>query len=210
MSLGSWPRMKITVSLPEDKVKERIYLFGNETADKAYVHFRDPGKPIVYLVPKVVLDPFLLADLRDKTPYRFDTKDVKSVKLKGWKKKLGKTTELELVREGDKVRLQFEGWPAVQFAGWPSVAVGTFGGRVYLVDPTANDVGRFRILVEPDPEADAWPNQDYLRQGVRTQGWVLLQEVSAGWEIWRQINGFPPTREPKEKDFVRPLGPIGK
>ena len=118
--------------------------------------------------------------------------------------------DLPLVREGDKVRLQFEGWPAVQFAGWPSVAVGTFGGRVYLVDPTANDTGRFRVLVEPDPAAAPWPTGDYLRQGVRAQGWVLLQEVSAGWEIWRQINGFPPTREPKEKTSGRPLGPIGK
>ncbi len=118
--------------------------------------------------------------------------------------------DLPLVREGDKVRLQFEGWPAVQFAGWPSVAVGTFGGRVYLVDPTANDTGRFRILVEPDPDATPWPNEDYLRQGVRAQGWVLLQEVSAGWEIWRQINGFPPAREPKDRTSGRPLGPIGK
>jgi multidrug efflux pump subunit AcrA (membrane-fusion protein) len=117
--------------------------------------------------------------------------------------------DLPLVREGDKVRLQFEGWPAVQFAGWPSVAVGTFGGRVYLVDPTANETGRFRVLVEPDPDERPWPNQDYLRQGVRAQGWVLLQEVTAGWEIWRQINGFPPTREPKTKMSGQVLGPVG-
>ncbi|MCS6976908.1 MAG: HlyD family secretion protein [Gemmatales bacterium] len=106
--------------------------------------------------------------------------------------------DLPLIRKGDRVRLQFEGWPAVQFVGWPSVAVGTFGGRVYLVDPTADEYGRFRILVEPDPEDQPWPEQEYLRQGVRAQGWVLLRQVTLGWELWRQLNGFPPTRDPEE------------
>jgi multidrug efflux pump subunit AcrA (membrane-fusion protein) len=116
--------------------------------------------------------------------------------------------DLPLVRAGDKVRLQFEGWPAAQFVGWPSVAVGTFGGRVYLVDPTADDKGRFRILVEPDPDDQPWPDQQFLRQGVRAQGWVLLQRVSMGWELWRQLNGFPPVREQQEPKAGQPLGPV--
>lgn len=116
--------------------------------------------------------------------------------------------DLPLVQRGDTVRLQFEGWPAVQFVGWPSVAVGTFGGRVYLVDPTANDRGQFRVLVEPDPQSEAWPNQEFLRQGVRGQGWILLNEVSVGWEIWRQINGFPPFREQKGKPPSQRFGPV--
>jgi len=116
--------------------------------------------------------------------------------------------DLPLIRKGDRVRLQFEGWPAVQFVGWPSVAVGTFGGRVYLVDPTADEYGRFRILVEPDPDDQPWPEQEYLRQGVRAQGWVLLRQVTLGWELWRQLNGFPPTRDPEEKPQGRPLGPV--
>lgn len=103
-----------------------------------------------------------------------------------------------LVHKGDKVRLQFEGWPAVQFTGWPSVAVGTFGGRVFLVDQTDDGKGKFRILVEPDPKDQAWPNKSYLRQGVRANGWVLLREVRLGWELWRQFNGFPPTIADKE------------
>lgn len=118
--------------------------------------------------------------------------------------------DLPLLRKGDKVRLQFEGWPAVQFVGWPSVAVGTFGGLVYLVDPTANDKGQFRILVEPDPTEPSWPGKDYLRQGVRTQGWVLLNRVSIGWELWRQLNGFPPTREQPEQKSSQPLGPVNR
>jgi adhesin transport system membrane fusion protein len=98
-----------------------------------------------------------------------------------------------LIEKGRRVRLQFEGWPAVQFAGWPSVAVGTFGGEVALVDPSADAAGRFRLLVVPDPLDAAWPEPQYLRQGARANGWVLLDSVSLGYELWRQANDFPPT-----------------
>lgn len=97
-----------------------------------------------------------------------------------------------LVHIGDPVRLQFEGWPAVQFVGWPSVAVGTFGGRVKLVDSTDNGQGKFRILVEADQSDDPWPSNRYLRQGVKAKGFVLLREVRLGYEFWRRLNGFPP------------------
>jgi len=101
-----------------------------------------------------------------------------------------------LITEGRPVRLQFEGWPAVQFAGWPSVAVGTFGGRVAFVDPADNGKGDFRVVVVPDEENDEpWPSSRFLRQGVRAKGWVLLEEVSVGFEVWRQLNGFPPRYE---------------
>jgi multidrug efflux pump subunit AcrA (membrane-fusion protein) len=98
-----------------------------------------------------------------------------------------------LIEEGRPVRLQFEGWPAVQFAGWPSVAIGTFGGRVALVDPSDDGRGRFRLLIVPDTEDEAWPDPRFLRQGVRAKGFVLLDQVSLGFELWRQANGFPPT-----------------
>ena len=49
-----------------------------------------------------------------------------------------KGNDVPLVRVGDHVRLQFEGWPAVQFAGWPSVAVGTFAGEIFAIDETDN------------------------------------------------------------------------
>jgi multidrug resistance efflux pump len=96
-----------------------------------------------------------------------------------------------LVNIGDEVRLQFEGWPAIQFAGWPSVAVGTFGGQIAAIDATDNGTGKFRVLVKP-PSEDDWPADRYLRQGVRANGWVMLNQVSLGYEIWRQLNGFPP------------------
>ena len=31
-----------------------------------------------------------------------------------------------------------------------------------------------------------------MRQGVRANGWVMLSRVRLGYEIWRQLNGFPP------------------
>ncbi|MBI5764932.1 MAG: HlyD family efflux transporter periplasmic adaptor subunit [Planctomycetes bacterium] len=103
-----------------------------------------------------------------------------------------------LVRQGSPVRLQFEGWPAVQFVGWPSVAVGTFGGRVALIDSTDNGKGQFRVLVVPDEAESKWPDSRYLRQGVRAKGWVLLNQVTVGYEVWRQLNGFPPVIAPTE------------
>jgi multidrug efflux pump subunit AcrA (membrane-fusion protein) len=101
--------------------------------------------------------------------------------------------DMPLITVGDKVRLQFEGWPAIQFVGWPSVAVGTFGGLVTLVDATDNGLGKFRLLVAPDPQDEKWPSSRFLRQGVRANGWVLLRQVPLWWELWRQFNGFPPS-----------------
>ncbi len=100
--------------------------------------------------------------------------------------------DMPLVHAGDPVRLQFNGWPAIQFVGWPSVAVGTFGGKVQIVDATDTKEGKFRVLVVPDGKDDAWPSSNYLRQGVQAKGWVLLRQVPLGWELWRRFNGFPP------------------
>lgn len=105
--------------------------------------------------------------------------------------------DMPLLSDGRAVRLQFEGWPAVQFTGWPSVAVGTFGGQVALIDATDDGTGRFRILVRPEDPA-SWPSDVYLRQGVRVNGWVLLEQVKLGYELWRRFNGFPPTVATKE------------
>jgi adhesin transport system membrane fusion protein len=96
-----------------------------------------------------------------------------------------------LVGEGRHVRLQFEGWPAVQFVGWPSVAVGTFGATVTIVDAAADERGKTRIVVVPD-DPSHWPDGRFLRQGTRVHGWVLLDQVPLGFELWRQLNGFPP------------------
>lgn len=109
---------------------------------------------------------------------------------------------MEQTGRGPHVRLQFEGWPGVQFAGWPSVATGTFGGRVRQIDPTDDGNGRFRVLVEPEEmfDGDRWPEGVYLRQGNQAVGWVFLNRVTLGYELWRQFNGFPPVVAPKAPD----------
>jgi multidrug resistance efflux pump len=110
--------------------------------------------------------------------------------------------DMPLIRKGNHVRLQFEGWPAVQFAGWPSVAVGTFGGEVAAIDPADDGKGKFRIQIREAGE-QAWPSTRFLRQGVRANGWVMLNRVPLGYEIWRQVNGFPPVismQEPGSDD----------
>ncbi|MBS2016708.1 MAG: HlyD family efflux transporter periplasmic adaptor subunit [Deltaproteobacteria bacterium] len=99
--------------------------------------------------------------------------------------------DVNLVHPGAPVRLQFEGWPAVQFSGWPSLAVGTYAGKVAFVDPHDDGKGRFRVVVVPDGNSQ-WPSRQYLRQGTRTTGWILLGRVKLGYEVWRQLNGFPP------------------
>ncbi|MGV3607991.1 MAG: HlyD family secretion protein [Planctomycetaceae bacterium] len=106
--------------------------------------------------------------------------------------------DIPLVEIGSEVRLQFHGFPAVQFvSGWPKVSRGTFGATVVSIDAT-DTKGKFRILVRPPSPTDPWgkdekwPDERFLRQGVRVNGWVMLKQVSLGYEIWRQLNGFPP------------------
>ncbi len=110
-----------------------------------------------------------------------------------------------LITKGREVRLQFEGWPAVQFVGWPSVAVGTFAGKVAVVDALGRENGRFRIVVVPDESDEAWPEATYLRQGIKAKGWVLLNQVSLGYEVWRQLNGFPVSL-PDQPDIDEQVG----
>ncbi|MBU6141095.1 MAG: HlyD family efflux transporter periplasmic adaptor subunit [Proteobacteria bacterium] len=100
--------------------------------------------------------------------------------------------DIPLVFEGRKVRLQFEGWPIVQFSGWPSIAIGTFGGVISSVDSSISENGKFRVIVKK-ADGEEWPNARFLRHGAKTQAWILLNNVSLGYEFWRQLNSFPPT-----------------
>ena len=107
-----------------------------------------------------------------------------------------------VTKPGSPVRLQFEGRPAIQFVGWPSVAVGTFGGEVIFVDAIDNGKGMFRVLVAAQPDRMTardgseqvieWPKAPIMRQGIQSQGWILLQRVPLWFEVWRELNGFPP------------------
>jgi multidrug resistance efflux pump len=120
-----------------------------------------------------------------------------------------------LIRPGSIVRLQFEGWPAIQFAGWPSVAIGTFGGEVIFVDKMDNGKGKFRVLVQPvadvikkmgqEDKVIDWPEAPVMRQGVASQAWILLERVPLWFEMWRQINGFPPALN-EENPILKKVG----
>lgn len=100
-----------------------------------------------------------------------------------------KAMDIPLLRINDEVRVQFDGWPAIQFSGWPNLSVGTFGGRVAVIDYTESDKSTYRILVVPDAKQESWP--DLLRVGSGARGWAMLNEVPIWYELWRQINGFP-------------------
>jgi HlyD family secretion protein len=102
-----------------------------------------------------------------------------------------KAMDVPLISKGRKVRIEFDGFPALQFSGWPSVSVGSFGGEVEVIDYVNSKPGEFRILVIPDKEDEKWPKQ--IRNGSGTQGWVMLDDVPVWYEIWRQLNGFPPS-----------------
>jgi multidrug resistance efflux pump len=98
--------------------------------------------------------------------------------------------DLPLIREGSKVRLQFDGWPAIVFSGWPNVSYGTYGGEVVAIDNYVGSNGKYRVLVAPDKSVHPWPKG--LRMGVAVKSMALLDDVSILYELWRNINGFPP------------------
>lgn len=98
--------------------------------------------------------------------------------------------DLPLVEKGQKVRVQFDGWPSIVFSGWPNSSYGTYGGVVYAVDNFVSENGNYRVLVIPDPDDIEWPHA--LRPGSGAVSMMLLKDVPVWYEIWRKINGFPP------------------
>lgn len=113
--------------------------------------------------------------------------------------------DVPLILKESDTRLEFEGWPSVQFSGWPAVAVGTFAGKVTVIDKVSSPNGKYRILVRPTspvPKGDEpWPEQ--LRLGSGVFGRIILESVPVWYEIWRQVNGFPPSleREPRIEEI---------
>ena len=101
-----------------------------------------------------------------------------------------KPMDLPLLQTGQGVRFMFDGWPAIVFSGWPNVSYGTFGGKVVAIDNFTSKDGKYRILVAPDEKDTPWPVA--VRPGSGANGFALLNDVPIWYEIWRQINGFPP------------------
>ena len=98
--------------------------------------------------------------------------------------------DLILINIGQPIRLIFDGFPAIVFSGWPQNSYGTFVGKVIAVETNRNENGKFRILVVPDTHEKPWPTQ--LKMGAGAKGFALLKNVRIWYELWRQINGFPP------------------
>ena len=98
--------------------------------------------------------------------------------------------DLPLLIIGQKVRFMFDGFPAIVFSGWPQASYGTFGGKVTAIENSVNSNGKFRVLVAEDPAEKPWPPQ--LRMGTGARGMALLKDVPIWYELWRNINGFPP------------------
>ncbi len=99
--------------------------------------------------------------------------------------------DIPLIFVGRRVRLEFEGWPAIQFSGWPSVARGLFDGQVTAIDIAASSNGLFRVLVSPAPDRAPWPTEPAVRLGAKVRGWVLMDTVKVWFELWRLLNDFP-------------------
>lgn len=101
-----------------------------------------------------------------------------------------KPLDLPLLAPGQKVRLLFDGFPAIVFSGWPQASSGTFGGVIAAIENNVSGNGKFRVLVKEDPTDKPWPKQ--LKIGTGAQGIALLKDVPVWYELWRNINGFPP------------------
>ncbi|WP_422083219.1 HlyD family secretion protein [Ulvibacterium sp.] len=98
--------------------------------------------------------------------------------------------DLPLMHLGEKVRIQFDGWPVIIFSGWPNLSYGTYGGVVVAIETFISDNGKYRILLAPDAEDHPWPKD--LRVGSGANTIALLEDVPIWFELWRQLNGFPP------------------
>lgn len=106
--------------------------------------------------------------------------------------------DLPLIQLDEKVRIQFDGWPAIVFSGWPNASQGTYGGKIYGIDQFISANGKYRILVKPDEEDHPWP--DALRFGSGTKNLIMFNDVPIWYELWRNINGFPPEYYSKDKN----------
>ncbi len=105
--------------------------------------------------------------------------------------------DIPLIHKGEKVRVQFDGWPAIVFSGWSNLSYGTYGAEVVAVETFISDNGMYRVLLAPDTTEHPWPDQ--LRAGGGARTIALLEDVPIWYEIWRRLNGFPPNfYTPKE------------
>ena len=98
--------------------------------------------------------------------------------------------DLPLLHLDEKVRVQFDGWPAIVFSGWPNVSYGTYGAKIVAIENFISPNGKFRVLLAPDETEHDWPEAIRVGSGAKTI--ALLEDVPIWFEMWRKLNGFPP------------------
>lgn len=101
-----------------------------------------------------------------------------------------KPVDLPLVKEGQRVMCIFDGFPAIVFSGWPNSSYGTFAGKVIAIENNISTNGMFKALVIQDKNEKQWPPK--IKMGTGVQGIAILNDVPIWYELWRNINGFPP------------------
>ncbi|MDN3669762.1 HlyD family efflux transporter periplasmic adaptor subunit [Echinicola jeungdonensis] len=111
--------------------------------------------------------------------------------------------DLPLIQRGNKVRLRFDGWPAIVISGWPEASTGVFTGRVFAIDRFISENGHYRLLVAPDTESRKWPED--LSVGTGVSSFFLLSDVPVWYELWRLLNGFPADYYRNEKEKTKQL-----
>jgi multidrug efflux pump subunit AcrA (membrane-fusion protein) len=116
--------------------------------------------------------------------------------------------DLPFIGLGQRVQVQFEGWPILQFSGLPELSIGTFWGELQLIDPADDGAGNFRVIVKA-AEGSVWPKSDFLRQGVRARGWIQMNRVPLWFEIWRNLMSLPPGTIPADR-YVQKTSPKAK
>ncbi|MEJ7768331.1 MAG: HlyD family efflux transporter periplasmic adaptor subunit [Chitinophagaceae bacterium] len=104
--------------------------------------------------------------------------------------------DLPLFAVGQNVRFLFDGFPAIVFSGWPEASYGTFSGIVSAVESDVSDNGKFKVLIREDTSYRKWPKE--LKIGTGANGIALLKNVAIWYELWRNINSFPP-------DYYKPM-----
>ena len=107
--------------------------------------------------------------------------------------------DLPLIHVNEKVRVQFDGWPAIIFSGWPNMSTGTYEAKIIAIENFISNNGKYRVLIVPNNDKQPWPKAIRVGSGAKTI--ALLENVPIWYELWRQINSFPPNfYQPKAKE----------
>ncbi|SFI37160.1 HlyD family secretion protein [Halpernia frigidisoli] len=101
-----------------------------------------------------------------------------------------KPVDLPLIKEGQSVTCIFDGFPAIVFSAYPENTYGTFQGKVLVVENNISENGMFKAIIIQDKNDKKWPQK--IKMGTGAQGIAILNDVPIWYEIWRNVNGFPP------------------